>query len=84
MGLASKADRGKLEAMCRKDILQQRNEIKNLDRGELIIATNYMRFAAPVKVHKYEDYVAGRVGGLKADSAAVLAAADAVAPAQIL
>jgi hypothetical protein len=66
MGLASKADRGKLEAMCRKDILQQRNEIKNLDRGEMIIATNYMRFAAPVKVHKYEDYVTGRVGGLRA------------------
>jgi len=61
LGLASKADRGKLEAMCRKDILQQRNEIKNLDRGELIIATNYMRFAAPVKVHKFEDYVTGRL-----------------------
>jgi uncharacterized protein len=60
LGLASKADRSKLEAMCRKDILQQRNEIKNLDRGEMIIATNYMRFAAPVKVHKYEDYVNGR------------------------
>jgi len=61
LGLASKADRTKLEAMCRKDILQQRNEIKNLDRGEMIIATNYMRFAAPVKVHKYEDYVLGKV-----------------------
>jgi hypothetical protein len=46
--------------MCRKDILSQRNEIKNLDRGEMIIATNYMRFAAPVKVHKYEDYVGGK------------------------
>lgn len=73
MGLASKADRGKLEAMCRKDILQQRNEIKNLDCGELIIATNYMRFAAPVKVHKFEDYVAGRVGGLQPDTAAFAA-----------
>lgn len=58
LGLASKADRGKLEAMCRKDILQQRNEIKNLDCGEMIVATNYMRFAAPVKVHKFEEYLA--------------------------
>ena len=58
LGLASKADRNKLEAMSRKDILQQRNEIKNLDCGEMIVATNYMRFAAPVKVHKFEDYVA--------------------------
>lgn len=58
LGLASKADRSKLEAMCRKDILQQRNEIKNLDCGEMIVATNYMRFAAPVKVHKFEDYIA--------------------------
>lgn len=57
LGLASKADRSKLESMCRKDILKQRNEIKNLDCGELILATNYMRFAAPVKVYKYEDYV---------------------------
>lgn len=55
LGLASKADRNKLEAMCRKDILQQRNEIKNLDCGEMIVATNYMRFAAPVKVHKFEN-----------------------------
>ncbi|MBP2649686.1 MAG: Helicase HerA, central domain [Firmicutes bacterium] len=57
LGLASKADRNKLEAMCRKDILQQRNEIKNLDCGEMIVATNYMRFAAPVKVHKFEDFI---------------------------
>ncbi|MEG6585823.1 ATP-binding protein [Dendrosporobacter sp. 1207_IL3150] len=62
LGLASKADRTKLEAMCRKDILQQRNEIKNLDCGEMIIATNYMRFAAPVKVHKYEDFLSKRYG----------------------
>ncbi|WP_312203267.1 ATP-binding protein [Anaerospora hongkongensis] len=57
LGLASKADRSKLESMCRKDILQQRNEIKNLDCGEMIVATNYMRFAAPVKVHKFEDFI---------------------------
>lgn len=57
LGLAAKGDRNKLEAMCRKDILQQRNEIKNLDCGEMIVATNYMRFAAPVKVHKLEDYL---------------------------
>lgn len=60
LGLASKADRSKLEAMSRKDILQQRNEIKNLDCGEMVVATNYMRFAAPVKVHKYEDFVEQR------------------------
>jgi DNA helicase HerA-like ATPase len=60
LGLASKADRNKLEAMCRKDILQQRNEIKNLDCGEMIVATNYMRFAAPVKVHKFEDFITKR------------------------
>ena len=58
LGLASKADRSKLETMCRRDILQQRNEIKNLECGEMIVATNYMRFAAPVKVHKFEDYIA--------------------------
>ena len=23
----------------------------------MIVATNYMRFAAPVKVHKFEDYI---------------------------
>lgn len=63
LGLASKADRGKLEAMCRKDILQQRNEIKNLDCGEMIVATNYMRFAAPVKVHKFDDFLSRRYGG---------------------
>ena len=57
LGLASKADRSKLESMSRKDILKQRNEIKNLDCGEMIAATNYMRFAAPVKVYKYEDYL---------------------------
>ncbi len=57
LGLASKADRNKLESMSRKDILKQRNEIKNLDCGEMIAATNYMRFAAPVKVYKYEDYL---------------------------
>ncbi len=57
LGLASKADRNKLETMCRKDILQQRNEIKNLDCGEMIVATNYMRFAAPVKVHKFDDFL---------------------------
>ena len=57
LGLASKADRSKLESMSRKDILKQRNEIKNLDCGEMIAATNYMRFAAPVKVYKYEDYI---------------------------
>lgn len=57
LGLASKADRTKLESMCRKDILKQRNEIKNLDCGEMILATNYMRFAAPVKVYKYEEYI---------------------------
>lgn len=57
MGLASKADRAKLEAMSRKDIAQQRNEIKNLDCGEMVVATNYMRFAAPVKVHKFDDYL---------------------------
>jgi len=62
LGLASKADRSKLEAMCRKDILQQRNEIKNLDCGEMIVATNYMRFAAPVKIHKFEDFLAKRYG----------------------
>ncbi|MBP2663405.1 MAG: Helicase HerA, central domain [Firmicutes bacterium] len=62
LGLASKADRGKLESMCRKDILQQRNEIKNLDCGEMIIATNYMRFAAPVKVHKFEEYLTRNYG----------------------
>lgn len=58
LGLASRADRLKLESMCRKDILKQRDEIKNLDCGEVILATNYMRFAAPVKVHKYEEYAA--------------------------
>lgn len=62
LGLASKADRSKLEAMCRKDILQQRNEIKNLECGEMIVATNYMRFAAPVKVHKFEDFLQRRYG----------------------
>jgi DNA helicase HerA-like ATPase len=62
LGLASKADRGKLEAMCRKDILQQRNEIKNLDCGEMVVATNYMRFAAPVKAHKFEDFLGRRHG----------------------
>ncbi len=62
LGLASKADRGKLEAMCRKDILQQRNEIKNLDCGEMVLATNYMRFAAPVKAHKFEDFLGRRHG----------------------
>lgn len=65
LGLASKADRGKLEAMCRKDILQQRNEIKNLDCGEMIVATNYMRFAAPVKVHRFQDFFS-RQGGVQA------------------
>ena len=70
LGLASKADRSKLEAMCRKDILQQRNEIKNLDCGEMIVATNYMRFAAPVKVHKFEDFLSQRA-----------AAATAIVPA---
>lgn len=60
LGLASKADRTKLEAMCRKDILSQRNEIKNLECGEVIVATNYMRFAAPVKVHKFENFLAQR------------------------
>ena len=60
LGLASKADRTKLEAMCRKDILSQRNEIKNLECGEMIVATNYMRFAAPVKVHKFETFLAQR------------------------
>lgn len=65
LGLASKADRSKLEAMCRKDILQQRNEIKNLDCGEMIVATNYMRFAAPVKVHKFEDFLTRLTGGPK-------------------
>ena len=60
LGLASKADRTKLEAMCRKDILSQRNEIKNLECGEMIVATNYMRFAAPVKVHKFENFLAQR------------------------
>ncbi|MEN6413323.1 MAG: DUF87 domain-containing protein [Veillonellales bacterium] len=64
LGLASKADRSKLEAMCRKDILQQRNEIKNLECGEMIVATNYMRFAAPVKVHKFEDFLQRRYGEL--------------------
>ncbi|WP_371370651.1 ATP-binding protein [Sporomusa aerivorans] len=62
LGLASKADRGKLEAMCRKDILQQRNEIKNLDCGEMIVATNYMRFAAPVKVHRFDEYLRRNYG----------------------
>ncbi len=57
LGLSSRADRSKIETMCRKDILQQRNEIKNLDCGEMIVATNYMRFAAPVKVHKFEDFI---------------------------
>lgn len=57
LGLASRADRSKLETMCRRDILQQRNEIKNLECGEVIIAANYLRFAAPVKVHKFEDYL---------------------------
>lgn len=61
LGLASKADRTKLESMCRKDILKQRNEIKNLDCGEMILATNYMRFAAPVKVYKYEEYIESKV-----------------------
>ena len=60
LGLASKSDRSKLETMCRKDILQQRNEIKNLDCGEMVVATNYMRFAAPVRVHKLEDYLTKR------------------------
>ena len=60
LGLASKADRTKLEAMCRKDILSQRNEIKNLECGEMIVATNYMRFAAPVKVHKFENFLEQR------------------------
>lgn len=68
LGLASKADRSKLEAMCRKDILQQRNEIKNLDCGEMIVATNYMRFAAPVKVHKFEDFLTRRYAGTNFDS----------------
>lgn len=71
LGLASKADRTKLEAMCRKDILQQRNEIKNLECGEMIVATNYMRFAAPVKVHKYEDFLVNRYGGAALTPAAV-------------
>ncbi len=62
LGLASKADRTKLEAMCRKDILSQRNEIKNLECGEMIVATNYMRFAAPVKVHKFENFLQQRYG----------------------
>lgn len=62
LGLASKADRSKLEAMCRKDILQQRNEIKNLDCGEMIVATNYMRFAAPVKVHRFDEFLGRRYG----------------------
>ncbi len=62
LGLASKADRMKLETMCRKDILQQRNEIKNLECGEMIVATNYMRFAAPVKVHKFENFLEQRYG----------------------
>lgn len=57
LGLASRADRAKLESMSRKDILKQRNEIKNLDCGEMIVATNYMRFAAPVKVYKHEEFV---------------------------
>jgi len=60
LGLASKADRTKLEAMCRKDIMSQRNEIKNLECGEMIVATNYMRFAAPVKVHKFENFLTQR------------------------
>ena len=60
LGLASKADRSKLETMCRKDILSQRNEIKNLECGEMIVATNYMRFAAPVKVHKFETFLQQR------------------------
>ncbi|MBP2638815.1 MAG: Helicase HerA, central domain [Firmicutes bacterium] len=68
LGLASKADRGKLESMCRKDILQQRNEIKNLDCGEMIIATNYMRFAAPVKVHKFEEYLARMYSNISVES----------------
>ena len=54
--------------MCRKDILQQRNEIKNLDCGEMIVATNYMRFAAPVKVHKFEDYISRSLQTLQAAS----------------
>ena len=57
LGLASKADRVKIETMCRKDILKQQNEIKNLDCGEMIIAANYMRFATPVKVHKFDTFL---------------------------
>ena len=66
LGLASKADRTKLETMCRKDILSQRNEIKNLECGEMIVATNYMRFAAPVKVHKFENFLERRYNGYTA------------------
>lgn len=62
LGLASKADRSKLEAMCRKDIEQQRTEIKNLDCGEMILATNYMRFAAPVKVHRFDQFIERKYG----------------------
>lgn len=69
LGLASKSDRSKLETMCRKDILQQRNEIKNLDCGEMIVATNYMRFAAPVRVHKLEDYLTSRFAALPSGNA---------------
>lgn len=71
LGLASKSDRSKLETMCRKDILQQRNEIKNLDCGEMVVATNYMRFAAPVRVHKLEDYLAARFNARLPERAAI-------------
>lgn len=51
-----------MQFLCTLVLQFTRNEIKNLDCGEMIIATNYMRFAAPVKVHKFEEFLTKRYG----------------------
>jgi len=61
LGMEIKSEREKIVNSCAQDLSDSGQVIASLDKGEAIVSSIFTKFAVPVKVPLFEDYLKERV-----------------------
>ncbi|MBN2367920.1 ATP-binding protein, partial [Candidatus Woesearchaeota archaeon] len=67
LGIEMQPERQAIIESASQDMSSDSRAIAALDKGEAIITSNFTRFAIPVKIPLFEDYVKSRVKEKKAE-----------------
>jgi DNA helicase HerA-like ATPase len=57
LGIEMKPERQAIIESASQDLSQDDRNIASLDKGEAIVTSNFMRFAMPIKIPLFEEYI---------------------------